>query len=186
MKTEHRLAEALRSLMAECPLEDISVTSIAEHCGLSRKSFYYYFHDIYDLLTLVFLGESVPDIDFVQNEKEMIKAIYRYYNRNRKFLNATLFSAGKELLEDFIFNVCYKCFLRFVTNEQNGKKIKPNDRKNISRFYAAAYAQIIIHYFSTHKADSLDGLNGCFAFQKPDFLANSAQNLIENKGKGND
>ena len=31
--------------------------------------------DIYDLLTLVFLGESVPDIDFAHNEKEMLKAI---------------------------------------------------------------------------------------------------------------
>lgn len=186
MKTEHRLAEALRSLMSECPLEDISVTAITEQCGLSRKSFYYYFHDIYDLLTLVFLGESVPDIDFAHNEKEMLKAIYRYYNRNRKFLNATLFSAGKELLEDFIFNVCYKCFLRFVTNKNNGKKIKANDRKNIARFYAAAYAQTIINYFATHKADSLDGLNSCFVFQNDDFLENSVQNLVENKGKAND
>lgn len=186
MKTEQRLALALRELMVHVPLDEISVTSITDKCGLNRKSFYYYFHDIYDLLTLVFLGENIPDIDYTKNVDEMIKVIYRYYNRNRKFLNATLSSAGKELLNEFLFNVCYRCLLRFVNEISHGKKIKPNDRKLIARYYGSAYAQSIINYFATHKSDSVDGLMSCFSFQNDDFLEKAVQNLIIKREKLND
>ncbi len=57
MKTEHRLAETLKSLMSEVPLDSISVTMLSERCHINRQTFYYHFHDIYDLLTLVFLDE---------------------------------------------------------------------------------------------------------------------------------
>ena len=60
MKTEYRLAEALKNMMSEVPLDSISVTSLVKRCHVNRQTFYYHFHDIYDLLTLVFLNESIP------------------------------------------------------------------------------------------------------------------------------
>ena len=61
MKTEHQFAEALKKMMANTPLDEISVTSLSKRIGVSRKTFYYHFHDVYDLLTLVFLDDKVTD-----------------------------------------------------------------------------------------------------------------------------
>ena len=55
MKTEHELAKVLKEMMASRSLDDISVMEISRRCGVSRKTFYYHYHDIYDLLTLIFL-----------------------------------------------------------------------------------------------------------------------------------
>ena len=62
MKTEHRLAEALKSMMSQLPLEEISVAALARRCKVNRQTFYYHFHDIYDLLALVFLNEKISGI----------------------------------------------------------------------------------------------------------------------------
>ena len=104
MKTEHRLAEALKSMMAELPLEEISVASLARRCKVHRQTFYYHFNDIYDLLALVFLNEKIPQIDETRNSVEMVTAIYRYYESNQAFIDGTLNSAGKDLFEEFVYN----------------------------------------------------------------------------------
>jgi AcrR family transcriptional regulator len=56
MKTEYRFAEALKEMMSEVSLDSISVTSLCKKCKVNRQTFYYHFHDIYDLLALVFLN----------------------------------------------------------------------------------------------------------------------------------
>ena len=59
MKTEHQFAEVLKKMMESMPLDEISVTTLSKRCGVSRKTFYYHFRDVYDLLTLVFLDEKI-------------------------------------------------------------------------------------------------------------------------------
>ena len=183
MKTEHKLAETLKTLLASTPLDEISVTALTDRCGVNRKTFYYHFHDIYDLLTLVFLDESIPEADEAKNINQMIKAIYRYYSKNHKFIDATLSSAGKDLFQEFIYNISYKCLLRFVVNVEGGKKLKLNDRKSIARFYAYGYTNSIVYYLATYKNKSLEGLNLCFAFLNEDNLEKSVNRMLKIREK---
>ena len=50
--TWQAICSALKQLMAQKPLERITVAKIMESCGMRRQHFYYYFTDIYDLLGL--------------------------------------------------------------------------------------------------------------------------------------
>ena len=178
MKTEYRFAEALKSMMAESPLDSISVTTLSKKCKVNRQTFYYHFHDIYDLLTLIFLNEEIPEINDTKNIKEVIIAIYKYYLANRGFIDATLSSAGKELFQEFIYNVCYKSFLRFVNLAQESKKLHINDRKAIARFYALAYSQSVVYYLSTYKTKTLEGLLNCFAFESNNPFEEAVEHLL--------
>ncbi len=183
MKTEYRLAEALKNMMAQVPLDSISVTALAKKCHVNRQTFYYHFHDIYDLLTLVFLNEEIPNIDDAKTPRELLRTIYAYYNKNRGFVDATLNSAGKELFEEFMYNTCYKAYLRFVNSVQQSKKLHINDRKTIARFYALAYSHSIVYYLATYKTKSVEGLLNCFVFQKEDELENATINLLDIRNK---
>ncbi len=178
MKTEYRLAEALKNTMSEVPLDSISVTTLVKKCHVKRQTFYYHFHDIYDLLTLVFLNEEVPDAEEAKNVKELLKCIYAYYMKNKGFIDATLNSAGKDLVEEFIHNICYKAILRFVNSVQDSKKLHINDRKSIVRFYASAYSYSIIYYLSTYKTKSLDGLLNCFTFESTNTFEDAVQRML--------
>lgn len=186
MKTEHELAFALKTMMSEMPLDDISVTALTRRCHVNRKTFYYHFHDIFDLLTQVFLDEKIEGTENTKDINQLMKVIFTYYSKNAKFIDATLDSAGKELVEEFFYNICYTNFLRFISATPNGKKAHINDRKYIARFYAFAYSNSIIYYLSTYKTKSFAGLMNCFAFQSKSILEDSVENILKAKVKTND
>ena len=178
MKTEYRFAEALKNMMSEVPLDSISVTTLAKKCKVNRQTFYYHFHDIYDLLTLVFLNEEIPEAQTVTNVKDLLRAIYKYYSRNKGFIDATLNSAGKELFEEFCYNICYQTFLRFVNRIQDSKKVHINDRKSVARFYALAHSYSIVYYLSTYKNKTVEGLLNCFVFESSNEFEDAIQRLL--------
>ncbi|MBQ5671862.1 MAG: TetR family transcriptional regulator, partial [Oscillospiraceae bacterium] len=49
--TKIQLAGALKDLTNTMPFRKISVSHIADHADMSRKSFYYHFKDKYDLVS---------------------------------------------------------------------------------------------------------------------------------------
>ena len=48
--TKQLLANALKKKLNQKTLDKITVTELAEDCGVNRQTFYYNFQDIYDLL----------------------------------------------------------------------------------------------------------------------------------------
>ena len=50
MNAKHDLAEALCQLLETKTLEKITVKDIVARCGVNRQTFYYHFHDVYDLM----------------------------------------------------------------------------------------------------------------------------------------
>ena len=179
MKTEHRLAEALKSMMSELPLEEISVAALARRCKVNRQTFYYHFHDIYDLLTLVFLDEKIDGIDNAKDSVEMVTAIYKYYEKNQTFIEGTLNSAGKDLFQEFVYNICYKSFMKFINNLAESKRITINEKKNIVRFRAFAYSNSIVYYLSTHKSKSLANMLACFSFENDENMRKEILDLLD-------
>jgi len=186
MKTEFRLAETLKVMMSEVPLDSISVTTLTKKCHVNRQTFYYHFHDIYDLLTLVFLNEQIPGLDDAKSITQLIENIFTYYSKNHGFVDATINSAGKELFQEFIYNACNKTILRFVNAVNDSKKLHINDRKAIARFYALAYSNSIVYYLSTYKNKSLNGLLNCFAFESENTLKEAVERLLKLRGVRHD
>lgn len=166
MKTDHQFAEELKKMMQTTPLDEISVVALSNKCGVSRKTFYYHFRDVYDLLTLVFLDEKNALLtNNVSTNKDLITSIFNYYLRNSKFVDATLNSAGKDLFQEFIFNYCYQVILNnFLNNIQDSKLITSNEKKDIARFYSFAYSNTITYYLLTHKIKTLNGLMNSLSF----------------------
>src|SRR5437764_15047093 len=53
-EAEHEILEAAAALLRERPLQEVTVSAIMDQTTLSRKSFYVYFRDRYDLLPRLF------------------------------------------------------------------------------------------------------------------------------------
>ena len=56
--TKRALAQSLKHLMEQKPLEKITVVDISEDCGVNRQTFYYHFQDIYDLIEWIYINEK--------------------------------------------------------------------------------------------------------------------------------
>ena len=186
MKTEHALGLALKDMMAKQPLETISVLELSKKCGVSRKTFYYHYHDIYDLLTQVFLEEKIPGVNNATNFQTLIELVFDYYKNNQAFIDATLQSAGEDLFHEFIYNIFYTTALREIKKIDSDNILHPNTKKSIARFYAYGYGNSTVYYLSNYKNKSLMGLMNSFSFiDKQNFAKNvqKAINLEKNNEK---
>ena len=166
MKTDHEFAEALKKMMETTPLDEISVVALSKKCGVSRKTFYYHFRDVYDLLTLVFLDEkNALNPQGIFSSVDLLTAIFNYYAKNSKFIDATLDSMGKDLFQELIYNFSYQVILNnFIKSAPESKKLTDNQKKDIARFYSFAYSNTVTYYLSTHKNKTLTGLLNAFDF----------------------
>ena len=85
--TKKALAAAIKELMAERPLNKISVGDICEQCSMNRKSFYYHFKDKYDLVNWVFYTEFVEQLmqEGMESPWGFLQSICTYFYDNRAF-----------------------------------------------------------------------------------------------------
>ena len=164
MKTEHALAKALKEMLSTQTLDTISVMELSKKCGVSRKTFYYHYHDIYDLLTQVFLDERIPNVNSVSNYDELLNVIWKYYQNNEAFINATLSSAGKDLFDEFIFHIFYMATIKFINRYEDAKRLSMSVKQSIARFYASGYTNSLVNYLSNYKKKTINGLKSCFIF----------------------
>ena len=180
MKTGHALALALKDMMSHQPIDSISVLQLAKKCGISRKTFYYHYHDIYDLLTQVFLEEKIPGVNTAEDYKTLIECVFNYYMNNEEFINATVNSAGKELFYEFIYNAFYTAGLRFINKIDVDKVLNSTSRKSISRFYAYGYGNSTVYYLSNYRHKTLQGLMSSFNFIDDKNFEKNVQKAINN------
>ena len=102
--TKRALAAAMKELMEQMPFSKISVSDIAEQCGMNRKSFYYHFKDKYDLVNWIF------DMEYLQLSSrqdyagiwDFLTELCSFFYENRSFYRRALRIEGQNsLLEHF-------------------------------------------------------------------------------------
>lgn len=108
--TEKALLETLTELLDEYPLDKITVKEITDRCGVSRNTFYYHFHDVYELAARYFVLETerliklyqadenweggfLEGLNFLYNNKRMIEHVYKSVSRSELdvFLNEVVY-----------------------------------------------------------------------------------------------
>lgn len=85
--TKKALASAMKELMKTKPFSKISVGDICEACDMSRKSFYYHFHDKYELVNWIFYVEFFGKMHEKEDAtaEEQIFMLCKYLEENREF-----------------------------------------------------------------------------------------------------
>ena len=100
--TRRAISEALKALMLQKPLDQITIGEIMDACGMRRQHFYYYFTDIYDLLRWTFEEEALQlrreqsgDLPW----QEGLLQLFHYIADHRAICLCALDSLGREYLK---------------------------------------------------------------------------------------
>lgn len=84
--TKRILAQSLKELVQEIPLEKITIADICKSHGMNRKSFYYHFRDKYDLLRYIFQSEFMEGQAQADTcSEEFFHHLCKYLYENRHF-----------------------------------------------------------------------------------------------------
>ncbi len=145
-QAKHALAAALKELMAQKPIDKITIHDITERCGIRRQNFYYHFEDVYDLMRWMFQEEAVSLLR--QHEgtllwQEGLLQFFRYIEENKAVCLCALRSVGREHLKRFFETDIHAIIHRTV--EQFGHEVgaisagvTESDVELVTHFYVVA------------------------------------------------
>ena len=149
LNTKKLFAEALKKIILQKSFSKVTVSELIRECGVNRKTFYYHFSDVYDLLKWTLEQEAidvVKNFDLIVDYEEAILFVIEYIKVNNKFLNNIYDSLGRDELKRFF----YTDFVGIVeiiigkAEEETHKKLTDNFKKFLAAFYTEAIAGTLV------------------------------------------
>ena len=104
LNTKKMIAASLKQFMMHKPLSKITVSEIVADCGINRKTFYYHFEDIPDLLKWMLEQETIEIVrqfDLVKDAEAVIAFVLDYVEQNKHMLECAHDSMGRDELRRF-------------------------------------------------------------------------------------
>lgn len=104
LNTKKALAESLKKAMKKKPFSKITVSELIADCNINRKTFYYHFEDIYDLLKWMFEEEAInvlKHFDLLVDYEEALNFVMDYVEQNDHIINCAYDSIGQEEMKRF-------------------------------------------------------------------------------------
>ncbi|MGN1083407.1 MAG: TetR/AcrR family transcriptional regulator C-terminal domain-containing protein [Lachnospiraceae bacterium] len=151
LNTKRTLAESLKRAMKKKPFSKITVSEIINDCGVNRKTFYYHFGDIYELLKWLFEEEAIEVVkhfDLLVDYEEAIRFVMDYVEKNDYIISCAYNSIGREEMKRF-FYADFKSVVASVINaaEENAKaKLEPDFKDYVAKFYTEALSGMLIDW----------------------------------------
>ena len=154
--TKKALMNSVVNILAEKPLDKITIKDIVDECGVNRSTFYYYYEDIYALLEDIFKTEIdniverhkdyttwqdgfIESAEFVLKNK---KAVYHVYN-----------SMGRDYLENYLFKITEDLMIKYVSEEAKDMAVSEDDIKFVALFYQYALKGFIMDWIKNNMKD---------------------------------
>lgn len=150
--TKRALSQALKKELAKKPLSKITISDITKACGVNRMTFYYHFHDIYDLIDWTFHDELYEPMGSEQYTEETFRngvtAVIKRIQSNKSFVMNVYRSVGREKVETYLYKSLFPVVSHFIEKELQGVPVPPDDKKFYTDFYVYAFSGVIQHWMS--------------------------------------
>ncbi|SFQ05395.1 transcriptional regulator, TetR family [Oscillibacter sp. PC13] len=120
LTTKRALAKSLKKLLSKRGLDKITVKDIVEDCGVNRQTFYYHFHDIYDLTEWIIQDDAEnilsAELDY-SDWKVGIRSVIMYIQQNRNLILNAYNSVSHEVVADYLKKLLRPYILQIVQRE---------------------------------------------------------------------
>ena len=147
--TKRALEASLKNLLLQKPLDKITISDIAEDCGISRMTFYYHFRDIYDLVewscaedaTRALAGKKTYDT-WQQGFLQIFEAVLY----NKPFILNVYHSVSREQVELYLYKLTYDLLIGVVEEKAAGMCVREEDKAFIADFYKFAFVGLMLDW----------------------------------------
>ncbi len=157
--TKKMIRKAFIKMLNQRPLNKITVTAIVTECEINRNTFYYYYTDIYAILSEIFQTELQTVIDEYNDtlswEESFIVAA-KFALENKTAIYHVYNSMQKEELEDYIYNVSGNVMSRYVEKVSDGISASSGDKNLIASFYQCALTEMVLRWIASGMKEDPD------------------------------
>ena len=151
------LSASLKHCMEKKSLSKITVTDIVTDCGLNRKTFYYHFQDVPDLLKWTLEQETVDVVkqfDLLNELEEALRFAVRYIRENSHMINCAYDSIGRDELKRFLNHDFQSIVMSIVEQIERKENVHtdPDAKKIICNFYTEGMAGELVDLLKSRDA----------------------------------
>ena len=156
MNTKKIMAESLKKIMQKKSFSKITVSEIIADCGINRKTFYYHFQDIYDLLRWMFEKEAVEVVkqfDLLWDYEKVIQFVMDYIEENEYIINCAYDAMGRDGMKQYFFSdfpFVVQSLLVSVEKEL-GKTLDESYKTFLTKFYTEAFTGVLVDWVKNRK-----------------------------------
>jgi len=147
--TKRALEASLKKLLLKKPLDKITISDIADDCGMNRMTFYYHFQDIYDLIDWSFAEEAEKILagkKSYETWQEGYLQLFLSILENKPLIMNVYRTVSREQLEQYLFKVSYRLLRDVVEEEDKERVVSEEDKDFIAKFYKYAYVGLILDW----------------------------------------
>ncbi len=147
--TKRALEQSLKNLLLKKPLTKITVSDIAQDCGINRMTFYYHFKDIYDLVEWSCLEDAKQALEekkTYDSWQQGFLQIFEAVLANKPFVTNVYHCVHREKVELYLSPLVDNLLLNIIEKESVNKTIREEDKKFISQVYSYIFIGIMLDW----------------------------------------
>ena len=141
--TEAAIQDAFLKLLSEQPFDKITVTQLVDECQITRRTFYYHYSDLYELLDTGSWEECM--ISASRFAREHKRAVYHIYT-----------SSHRLELEKHVDRISGEMMRSYVEAQAHGLRVSEADKKLVCDLYRFGITDIFYEWLENGMKEDLE------------------------------
>lgn len=153
MKTKKALAESLKNLLLQKPLNKITISDITDDCAINRMTFYYHFRDIYDLVEWTCVEEAAQAMEGKKTYdtwQEGFLNIFSAVQANKPLIMNVYRCVSRERIEQYLNPLICGLILGVVEEKSAEMSVSEEDKRFIANFYEYAFIGVMLEWIDNN------------------------------------
>ena len=166
MNTMSLIAETFVSLTEHEPPEKIAVSDIVAASGKNRKTFYYHFHDIYDLVEWVCMEDAkkaLADNKTYETWQQGFVRIFDAVRENKPFIMNVYRCVSREQVEKYLTPLTDDLLMGVINELSAGMVVRAEDKAFIAQVYSYAFVGLMLDWIKDEMKQDPETLVNRFA-----------------------
>lgn len=145
--TKRVIVETTVAMAQVRPLNKITVRDIVEACGITRNTFYYHFHDIYEVLECA-IENAFAELrgTWGTDSENALFALVDFCVESKKLFVNLYRAIGGERLSDYVRKQIHKLLYDQLSPASSGVPLDEEDLRVICAFYEEALTGLLVRW----------------------------------------
>lgn len=147
--TKRALEQSLKNLLLKKPLTKITVSDIADDCGINRMTFYYHFKDIYDLVEWSCLEDAKRALDEKKTYdtwQQGLLQIFEAVQQNKPFILNVYRCVHREQVEKYLQPLVDELLIDVIEEKASGMTVRDEDKQFIAQAYGYMFIGLMLDW----------------------------------------
>lgn len=157
--TRKAILATFTDMLRKMPFDKITVSGLAAQCSISPNTFYYHFHDIYDLLDTWLAGVKEKYLTAPMTHAgwtQTIQGILRVMQDNAPIVYHLFHSLSRERIERYVFDSSDDTFYEMIRREPGAERLPDELVRYVAEYTSYSFLGFLLKFLWRRMETDMD------------------------------